>query len=450
MADRNNRAESMPDRVVRMELISYFSLYPDTVATSEETALRLSRDTEQVDREMEALVQLRIMQRTHQGNITFYGYLPPISLHSLAGKNGDQEQKRIPPYFALVTNGNGTNGKKREKNDEEREGETGVRLQLMIAALKRDGWKECLELLLDIVYRSEGAPCAAYLLGERCSEMRWDCQRGSNGTKAGMTKISGVQNMVVEGELIQDKGLLDSAHYIKYLYPMDDGEDVLICVCRKGSYHIDVAFLRSLFVDILPVVAEKRRMDLMEEKTAEKLLQESIYWNTVYSPDVSKGLMGALASVAKSVEADRVSLLVEDDNGLLRTLSTYGLRKNAGVNGGSFPIGEGVAGWCVERGDIANLVNPRVDPRFISNDYNDIDSMLCCPLIPPEGEAIGAICAVNKHSEENSSGTRFNEKDVRLFEGIARTIATALTAKDNHTKLLPRKMIQAVLATSSF
>jgi hypothetical protein len=435
-----------PDRVIRMELISYFSLYPDTVSTCEEMAHRLSRDAGQVERQMDALVELRILEKADNGGRTLYSYLPPLSGNLSARRNEDGERRHISPYFAVVNNVLDTNGRRREKTENEREREVGVRLQMMITALRMETWEECLELLLDVIYRSEGAPCGAYLLSERCSELLWDCQRGTNGTKAGMTKISGVQNMVVEGELIKEKGLLDTSHHVKYLYPLGDNEDVLICVNRNGSYHIDVSFMRSLFIDILPVVAEKRRLDLMEEITAEKVLQDSIYWSTMHSSDMSKGLLGALACVAKSVEADRVSLLVNDGNGSLRTLSTYGQRNNLQDKGRSFRAGEGVVGWCVQKGGTANLVNPKVDPHFVSSDYDDIENMLCCPIKPPDGEAIGAICAVNKHHSEKDRGKHFNEKDVRLFEGIAKTLAGALAARDNRTKVLPRKVIQALLA----
>ncbi|RJP31806.1 MAG: GAF domain-containing protein [Actinobacteria bacterium] len=441
---------NIPDRVIRMELISYFSLYPETVATCEEMAARLGRGVEQVERQMDALVELCILTKTREGSRVLFSYLPPLSVKLASKKNGNQEVKRISPYFAVVSGNHETKGNRREKSDDEVEGEVGVRLQLMISALKMETWKECMELLLDIVYRGEGAPCGAYLLKERCSELLWDCQRGTNGTKAGMSKIAGVQNMVVEGELIKEKGLLDTSHHIKYLYPLGADEDVLICVNRNGSYHIDVSFLRSLFVDILPIVAEKRRIDLMGEVTAERLLQDSIYWSTVHSPDMSKGLLGALACVAKSVEASRVSLLVKDGSGSLRTLSTYGHRRSLLEQGRAFPVGEGVVGWCVERGDTANLTNPRVDPHFISNDYDDIDSMLCCPLIPPDGETMGAICAVNKHHDDRGSRKHFDEKDVRLFEGIAKTLASALANRNNHTKFLPRQVIQALMAAQPF
>jgi GAF domain-containing protein len=199
----------------------------------------------------------------------------------------------------------------------------------------------------------------------------------------------------------------------------------------------------------MPVVVEKRRLHVAEEITAEKVLQNSIYWNALHIGDMRKDLLGTLACVAKSVEADRVSLLVEDGNGSLRTLSTYGMSEQDGANGRPFPIGEGIAGWCAEKGEVANLAEPRVDPRFIRNDYNDIDSMLCCPLIPPDGEVIGAICAVNKQAEGSRRGARFDDKDVRLVEGIARTLANAFTATDNGTRMLSRKTINDVLAAPS-
>ena len=447
MATKNNgdiKTNKTPDRVIRMELISLFSQYPDLIGTPDKLARRINRDVEQVRRQMEELVSLRILDRLDEGEPARYRYLAPISLNPTRKRQKAHYQMHRASGLSEeqdVEYGGG--GKGKEAVEEERE--TELRLKLMIASLKKGNWRDCLELLMDTIHHSEGTSCAAYLLGDRCSELLWDYQSGTNGVKAGMNKIAGVQNMVVEGELIKDKGLLDTPLHIKYLYPLNEHEDVLICVCRNGSYHIDITFLKSLFVDILPVVAEKRHLDLVAERTAEKLLQESIYWNTVHNPDIKKGLTGALASAAKSVEADRVSLLMEDDNGCLRTFSTYGTLKHLNAPGRVFRSGQGVAGWCVERRDTANLANPRVDPRFVGNDYNDIDSMLCCPLMPVRAEILGAICAVNKTGSAGNGKTHFDERDVHLFESIARTLAHALTERDNRTKQLPRKVIQAMM-----
>lgn len=445
MATKKGYNARMPDRVIRMELISIYTQYPDLVGSAEELAQRLGRDTEQVLRQMEDLVLLRILDRMGEGENVRYCYLEPLSINPAISRSrahyNNHRASGLPTGHDIEGEGGGKYGGETPKTDEE----AGLRLQLMISTLKKQGWKECLQLLIDTIYHIEGTSCAAYLLGDRCSDLLWDYQCGTNGTKAGMTKIAGVQNMVVEGELIQEKGLLDTSHHIKYLYPLNEYEDVLICICRNGSYHVDIALLKSLFVDIMPVVADKRQQDLIAEKAAEKMLKDSIYWNTVNNPDIKMGLAGALASAAKSVEAGRASLLFNDGEGSLRTFSTYGALKHHDALGRVFPIGEGVAGWCVERHDIANLANPRVDPRFIGNDYDDIDSILCCPLVPCDGRILGAICAVNKNYSSACGKARFDERDVRLLESIAHALTQALIARDNHTKVLPRKFIQSLM-----
>ncbi len=246
--------------------------------------------------------------------------------------------------FSGVHGPGGADGRRAERGWEGEDDEViepgsgaAMRMRLMIDTLKREGWRECLELLMDTVYSSLETPCAAYHLGDRCSELYWDCQRGTNGVRAGMTRIKNVQNMVIEGELIHEKGFLETARHLKYLYPLGEDDFILICICRKGSMRMDLKFIKSLLIDIMPVVAEKYRLDLAEEMTAEKALQNSIFASTVSNNDMSEGLMEALASVAKSIEADRVSLLVEDGNGSLRTLSTYGLRKQVEMKRNSFP-----------------------------------------------------------------------------------------------------------------
>ncbi len=440
---------NIPDMVIRMELISYFSHYQDTVATCEEMAVRLGRDAGKVESQMEALFELNILKKTYDGMRALFSYLQPIPARVAGSRYAGRGQKKVPLCKAADADSNRANCETSSKNLAEEEREVDVRLQLMIAALKMESWRECLEILLDTIYRSEGVPCGAYLLGERCSRLLWDCQRGTNGTKAGMTKIDGVQNMVVEGELIQKKGMLDTAYHIKYLYPLENGEDVMICVNRNGSYHIDAAFLQSLCVDILPVIAEKRRVDLMEEMAAEKVLQDSIYWSAVNSADMSRGLLGTLACVAKSVEADRVSLLINNGSGTMRTLSTYGRPISPQVEGDDFPAGEGIARWCGEKGDFADLADPWQAPPFAPEGYDDVDFMLCCQLIPPGGEAMGTLCAVNNQSGECTCRKSFNDRDVRLFEGIARTLAVALAARESRTKTLNRKVIQAIMAAQS-
>lgn len=76
----------VPGRVVRIELISYFNLFPETVATSEEMARRLKRGAEQVARQMNDLVELGILEQTTDGERVLYSYIAPISMNLMSRK----------------------------------------------------------------------------------------------------------------------------------------------------------------------------------------------------------------------------------------------------------------------------------------------------------------------------------------------------------------------------
>jgi hypothetical protein len=224
--------------------------------------------------------------------------------------------------------------------------------------------------------------------------------------------------------------MIDTAYCVKHLHHLNDKEAIMICVFRNGSYDMDMSFLQALFTDFMPIVEEKYRLNLISEKSAEKMLQDCIYWSTVAKQDIEEGVDFTLASLAKGIQADRVSLLLCNDEGCLQANSTYGALKSFASPRQLFPLGIGVVGWCVEHGNTANVVNTRVDPRFISGRYDDIDSLLCCPIIMPDGKAVGALCAVNKnHAADNDTGY-FGMDDIRLMEGTADVLAHAFTVKD--------------------
>lgn len=84
---------TVPDRVVRIELISYFSLCPETVATSEEMAERLGRGLEQVRGQMRDLVELGILEQTGGGDRVTYRYLAPICANL---SNRKVERENLP------------------------------------------------------------------------------------------------------------------------------------------------------------------------------------------------------------------------------------------------------------------------------------------------------------------------------------------------------------------
>src|SRR6185436_18739040 len=60
----------------------------------------------------------------------------------------------------------------------------------------------------------------------------------------------------------------------------------------------------------------------------------------------------------------------------------------------SFKVGEGVAGWVVERGESALIGDVNADPRFVQLPLNQtpIASMVCVPLIA-RGQRVGCVTA---------------------------------------------------------
>lgn len=119
-------------------------------------------------------------------------------------------------------------------------------------------------------------------------------------------------------------------------------------------------------------------------------------------------LIGAKACSVMLLDADRKRLLAR---------AAYGVRTER-MQSLSFRIGEGVAGWVVERGEPALITDVAADPRFVvlPGNQTPIASMLCVPLIA-RGQRVGVVTAT---SERTSA---FDTDHLELVRFIARTIA---------------------------
>ncbi|HET9623518.1 MAG TPA: sensor domain-containing diguanylate cyclase [Kofleriaceae bacterium] len=119
-------------------------------------------------------------------------------------------------------------------------------------------------------------------------------------------------------------------------------------------------------------------------------------------------LINAKACSVMLLDADRRRLLAK---------AAYGVRSER-MQSLSFRIGEGVAGWVVERGEPALLPDVTADPRFVvlPGNQTPIASMLCVPLIA-RGERVGVVTAT---SDEPAA---FADSDLELVRFIATTIA---------------------------
>jgi diguanylate cyclase (GGDEF)-like protein len=119
-------------------------------------------------------------------------------------------------------------------------------------------------------------------------------------------------------------------------------------------------------------------------------------------------MIGAKSCSVMLLDADRKRLLAK---------AAYGLRTER-MHTLSFAIGEGVAGWVVERGESALINDVSKDPRFVTLTANQtpIQSMVCVPLVA-RGERVGVVTAT---SEEANA---FHPDDLEIVRFISTTIA---------------------------
>ena len=119
-------------------------------------------------------------------------------------------------------------------------------------------------------------------------------------------------------------------------------------------------------------------------------------------------LIGAKACSVMLLDADRKRLLAK---------AAYGVRTER-MQSLSFRVGEGVAGWVVERGEPAVIADVAADPRFVvlPGNQTPIASMLCVPLIA-RGQRVGVVTATSERTGA------FDVDHLELVRFISRTIA---------------------------
>jgi diguanylate cyclase (GGDEF)-like protein len=119
-------------------------------------------------------------------------------------------------------------------------------------------------------------------------------------------------------------------------------------------------------------------------------------------------LINAKACSVMLLDADRKRLLAK---------AAYGLRTER-MHTLSFAVGEGVAGWVVEKGEPALIADVANDARFVALPGNQtpIASMLCVPLVA-RGERVGVVTATSE------AANCFHADDLELVKFISMTIA---------------------------
>jgi diguanylate cyclase (GGDEF)-like protein len=122
--------------------------------------------------------------------------------------------------------------------------------------------------------------------------------------------------------------------------------------------------------------------------------------------------------VCQLIDAKACSVMLLDaDRKRLLAKAAYGLRTER-MHSLSFRVGEGVAGWVVERGEPALIADVSQDARFLTLPMNQtpIASMICVPLLA-RGERVGVVTATSERVGA------FDSDHLELVRFISTTIA---------------------------
>jgi diguanylate cyclase (GGDEF)-like protein len=122
--------------------------------------------------------------------------------------------------------------------------------------------------------------------------------------------------------------------------------------------------------------------------------------------------------ICQLIDANTCSvMLLDGERQRLLARAAYGLRTER-MHSLSFRVGEGVAGWVIERGESALIPDVAADPRFVLLPENrtPISSMLCVPLLA-RGERVGVVTATSERTGA------FDSHHLELVRFISTTIA---------------------------
>ena len=158
----------------------------------------------------------------------------------------------------------------------------------------------------------------------------------------------------------------------------------------------------------------------MDKEGLEKLPAALFEIGKLVGSDLDPGiLLSRIAElICQLIDAKACSVMLLDaDRKRLLAKAAYGLRTER-MHSLSFRVGEGVAGWVVERGEPALIDDVLTDARFVALPANQtpISSMLCVPLLA-RGERVGVVTAT-----ADRPGA-FNANHLELVRFIAMTIA---------------------------
>ncbi len=180
----------------------------------------------------------------------------------------------------------------------------------------------------------------------------------------------------------------------------------------------------TLLADVLATAVEKCRWieSAQREVRAQKLLNRAgrVLTSTLESQEV---LTRVMREVIQALNAEDGSVVLVDTARDQLYFAAVASPQAADLIGTPIPMGHGIVGWAIERGESVLALDARADGRF----YEQIDqqtgmstqSIICVPLLSRD-RVIGAIEVMNPKNGQ------FTSYDLQLLESLAPQAAIAI------------------------
>jgi two-component system NtrC family sensor kinase len=224
-----------------------------------------------------------------------------------------------------------------------------------------------------------------------------------------------------------------------------DPEAAVIVVTGYGTLEIALGSLRAGAQGFIlkPVTPEELTTTIQDVLEKKQLIRENLRLRArLPLLEISQVLMSevnlkhladlVLDVVVRETGADRVSLMLLDDEGYLSIVSAVGLPEETARNT-RVRIGEGLAGWAVEKGQPLILTDEAdFDPALLEAAQSETGSAIYMPLTV-KGLTIGVL-----NVSQPDGGRPFRQDDVEFLSILGGQIAIAI-----ENARLYEKMIQA-------
>lgn len=196
--------------------------------------------------------------------------------------------------------------------------------------------------------------------------------------------------------------------------------DLIRTVKQQDFSIVDLQTLSMFFV-FIGYLIENNELYYQMNRQLEELSKLNMLTNTLVTIfDIDELLRVAVNKVAELMEAEKCSIMLLKDNELL-IKAAHGIDMDI-ISKTRLKVGQGVAGWVVEKGESLLITDIEKDPRFRvkKNRKYKSKSFLSVP-IKIKDKAIGVLNVTNRIDNQP-----FTKKDMNLLEIFATSVALAL------------------------